>query len=191
VPAPKGPARADSDAQPRVTYLVKRLELAIRSEMDGIVGEFGVTALQYTALTALARHPGLSGAQLARRSFVSPQAGSEMVGILERKGLVSRCPHEANRRVLRIELTSAGEALLAACLPAVDDLERRMLKQLSDERVHALRASLAVCIDELSDRSPGAGHRDGDEPTDRAGGAQASRRARASASRALRSRSQG
>lgn len=161
MPEPIRPARADAAGQIRVTYLVKRLELAIRSEMDAIVGEFGVTALQYTALTALARHPGLSGAQLARRSFVSPQAGSEMVGILERKGLISRCPHETNRRVLRIELTRAGEALLAACLPAVDDLERRMLKQLSDERVHELRASLATCIDQLSDRRPGTAHHDG------------------------------
>lgn len=127
--------------------------------MDTIVGEFGVTALQYTALTALARHPGLSGAQLARRSFVSPQAGSEMVGILERKGLISRCPHEANRRVLRIELTPAGEKLLAACLPAVDDLERRMVKQLSDERVQGLRGALAICVDELSDRRPGRARR--------------------------------
>lgn len=138
-------------AQPRVTYLVKRLELAIRFEMDAIVKELGVTALQYTALTALARHPGLSGAQLARRSFVSPQAGSEMVGILERKGLVSRCPHEKNHRVLCIRLTRSGEELLEACLPAIDDLERRMLKQLSDESVHELRRSLAACIDEISD----------------------------------------
>lgn len=131
---------------------MKRLELAIRAEMDSLVGAVGITALQYTALTALARHPGLSGAQLARRSFVSPQAGSEMVANLERKGLIERCPHEANRRVLRIELTRAGEELLAACLPAVDDLERRMLKQLSDARVDELRASLEVCIDELADR---------------------------------------
>lgn len=154
MPGPTGAAVLDACAQPRVTYLVKRLELAIRAEMDAIVGEHGVTALQYTALSALARHPGLSGAQLARRAFVSPQAGSEMVGILERKGLVSRSPHEANRRVLRISLTPAGEELLAACYPAVDDLEHRMLKRLSDERVAELRDALGSCIDELSHHGP-------------------------------------
>jgi len=74
-----------------------------------------------------------------------------MVGILERKGLVSRCPHEKNRRVLCIRLTRSGEELLEACLPAIDDLERRMFKQLSDESVHELRRSLAACIDEISD----------------------------------------
>jgi DNA-binding MarR family transcriptional regulator len=70
---------------PRTTYLVKQLELAIRAGMDAIVGEFGVTALQYTALSVLARHPGLSAAQMAQRSFVSPQAGNEMVKVLEGK----------------------------------------------------------------------------------------------------------
>jgi DNA-binding MarR family transcriptional regulator len=186
VPAPKRRALGDATAQVRVTYLVKRLELAIRSEMDSIVGEFGVTALQYTALTALKRHPGLSGAQLARRSFVSPQAGSEMVGILARKGLISRRPHETNRRVLRIDLTSAGEELLAACLPAVDALERRMLRQLSDERVHELRASLVACIDQLSDRVPGAAPGGRDERARRSNEVSAGDGARHDASRSRR-----
>ncbi len=137
-------------AASRVTYLVKRLELAVRRELDEIVGDFGVTALQYTALSALARHPGLSGAQLARRAFVSPQAGSEMVRILQRKGLISRSPHAENGRVLCIVLSRAGEKLLAACDPAVEDLERRMLKRLSDKRAEDLRDALGSCIDELS-----------------------------------------
>ena len=81
---------------PRTTYLVKQLELAIRTGMDAIAGEFGVTALQYTALSVLIRHPGLSAAQMAQRSFVSPQAGNEMVRILERKGLITRTPDHYN-----------------------------------------------------------------------------------------------
>ena len=160
MPAPKGRARVEAPAPPRVTYLVKRLELAIRSEMDAIVGDFGVTALQYTALSVLDRHPGMSGAQLARRSFVSPQAGSEMVGVLERKGLISRSPHEANRRVLRIGLTPAGRELLAACDEAIDDLERRMLDGLAESRVHGLRTDLASCVDALSRHVRGAGRWD-------------------------------
>ncbi len=84
---------------PRTTYLVKQLELAIRAGMDAIASEFGVTSLQYTALSVLARHPGLSAAQMAHRSFVSPQAGNEMVKILERKGLITRVPDAYNRHI--------------------------------------------------------------------------------------------
>lgn len=158
VRAPDGRAGTEPSAPPRVTYLVKRLELAIRAELDAIVGDFGVTALQYTALSVLARHPGMSGAQLARRSFVSAQAGSEMVAVLERKGLIRRSPHEANRRVLRIGLTGEGSALLAACDAAVDRLEQRMLEGVSVTRRDGLRADLMACIGALSSmEEPGDG----------------------------------
>ncbi len=118
--------------------------------MDAIVGVFGVTALQYTALSVLDRHPGMSGAQLARRSFVSAQAGSEMVAVLERKGLIARSPHETNRRILCINLTRAGRDLLVTCNQAIDVFERRMLDGLSGRERDRLEVALLSCIDALS-----------------------------------------
>src|ERR1700722_1900306 len=115
---------------PRTTYLVKQLELVIRAGMDGIAGEFGVTALQYTALSVLARHPELSAAQMAHRSFVSPQAGNEMVKILERKGLITRTPDAYNRHIKRISLTSAGRAVLSQCDVRIGRLGARVLDTL-------------------------------------------------------------
>ncbi len=138
---------------PRTTYLVKQLELAIRAEMDAIAGEFGVTALQYTALSVLARHPGLSAAQMAQRSFVSPQAGNEMVKILERKGLITRTPDAANRHIRRINLTPDGQAVLSECDASIDRLEARMLDPLERADVEALRQALGACA--LSLAGPG------------------------------------
>lgn len=136
---------------PRTTYLVKQLELAIRAAMDAITGEFGVTSLQYTALSVLARHPGLSAAQMAQRSFVSPQAGNEMVKILERKGLITRTPDARNRHIRRINLTSAGEAVLLRCDVLIDQLETRMLDPLRPAEVSALRGALDACMRSLAD----------------------------------------
>ncbi len=143
-------ADSASSAEPRTTYLVKQLELAIRAEMDVIAGAFGVTALQYTALSVLARHPGLSSAQMARRSFVSAQAGNEMVTILERKGLIVRTPDAANRRIRRINLTAAGHAVLAQCDHQIDRFEERMLDTLAPADVTALRTALDACISRLA-----------------------------------------
>jgi DNA-binding MarR family transcriptional regulator len=137
-------------AQPRTTYLVKQLELAIRAGMDAIAGEFGVTALQYTALSVLARHPGLSAAQMARRSFVSAQAGNEMVGILERKGLVTRTPDAGNRHIKRIHLTSAGHSVLSQCDVQIDRLETKMLDAVTPADVEVLRKTLAACVQSLA-----------------------------------------
>lgn len=141
---------AHIDLPPRTTYLVKQLELAIRAEMDAIAGQFGVTALQYTALSVLARHPGLSAAQMARRSFVSSQAGNEMVTILERKGLINRTPDANNRHIRRINLTPAGHAVLTQCDVQIDRFEARMLDALTPADIEALRKALAACVHSLA-----------------------------------------
>lgn len=135
---------------PRTTYLVKQLELAIRAGMDAITGEFGVTALQYTALSVLARHPGLSATQMARRSFVSAQAGNEMATILERKGLITRTPDAYNRHIRRINLTPAGHAVLSQCDVQIDGLEARMLDALAPADIESLRKALAACVQSLA-----------------------------------------
>jgi DNA-binding MarR family transcriptional regulator len=133
----------------RITYLVKQLELAVRAEMDVIARERGVTTLQYTALTVLQRHPGMSGSQLARRSFVSAQAGSKMISNLERRGLITREPEEANRRVLRVSLTAEGEAVIQASEGSMRALERRMLDGVSTAEAKQLHEGLARCVRNL------------------------------------------
>jgi DNA-binding MarR family transcriptional regulator len=146
------PSRAPVKPEPRLSYLVKQLELAIRAEMDAHARAAGLTALQYTALTVLQRQPGMSGAQLSRRSFVSPQAGSEMLGHLERKGLIARAPDPDNRRVLRVRLTEEGERTVRDCDRWMDGIEARMLAGIPAAEQRALRATLAAC--EHSLRAP-------------------------------------
>lgn len=130
----------------RITYLVKQLERAIRSEMDRQAAEVGLTALQYTALTVLQRHPGMSGAQLARRSFVTAQAGSEMIANLERKGLVTRTPDPRNRRILRVSLSPDGERVVDECSQWMDRIEKQMLADLTPRQADVFRKHLEGCI---------------------------------------------
>ena len=48
---------------PTLLYLMKQVELAVRARLDEITRPSGLTALQYTALTVLERHPDLTAAQ--------------------------------------------------------------------------------------------------------------------------------
>src|SRR5580693_6558190 len=105
---------------PRATYLIKELERAVRARIDAIVQPFRLTAVQYTALSVLSRHPGMSSAELARRSFVSPQAANELVSVLERRGLIRRRVDPEGGRALRIVLTARGERSLSECDDGVD-----------------------------------------------------------------------
>jgi DNA-binding MarR family transcriptional regulator len=135
-----------------VSYLVKQLELAVRAEMDIHARTYGLTTLQYTALTVLERHPGMSGAELSRRSFVSPQAGNEMVGHLERKGLVERTPDARNRRILRMSLTKDGAKVVKSCEGWMDELEKQMLAGLTTRDAKELRRVLQTCVRNLEEQ---------------------------------------
>jgi DNA-binding MarR family transcriptional regulator len=113
-------------------YAVKQVELAGRAQLDEIVEPTGVTALQYTALSVLARQSTpITSAALARLSFVRAQSIAHLIGALRRRGLVERHPDPQNRRRLLITLTAAGIGLLDAVEPQIRELEERMLSGMS------------------------------------------------------------
>ncbi|QFG26935.1 MarR family transcriptional regulator [Actinomadura sp. WMMB 499] len=130
--------------------MVKRLELAVRANLDDLVRPAGVTALQYTALTVLERHGGRSAAQLARDSFVTAQSMADMVRALERRGLIRRERNPASRRELLIHLTDAGRALLGDLAGPVRDLEERMIEHLTARQEEQFRRALASAWRALS-----------------------------------------
>lgn len=126
----------------------------MRSRLDAAVKPHGLTATQYTALATLRTLPGQSSAQLARRSFVSAQTMQEMIVALERRGLVTRAPSPTNRRVLCVNLSERGQAVLRELDERIDDLEREMLADLRPEHVETLRHALRVCARRLAESEP-------------------------------------
>jgi DNA-binding MarR family transcriptional regulator len=148
------PSRARSTAPPAadtvdppstLLYLMKQVELAVRAELDDLARPEGLTALQYTALTVLERHPDLTAAHLARHSFVTGQSMADMVTALLNRGLIERHRDPADRRRLVIALTRAGVRVLGRLRPKVVALEDRMLSLLSTEQAGELRHSLELC----------------------------------------------
>ena len=120
-------ASATSRPRPALLYAVKQVELVVRAHLDDLLRESGVTALQYTALTVLARRDGLTSAELARNSFVTPQAMADLVTALERGGFILRRRNPDNRRQLLISLTPDADALLDRFDGPVAELEQRMV----------------------------------------------------------------
>lgn len=131
---------------------MKQVELAVRSRLEDIFRPLGMTALQYTALTVLERHAGISSAQLARNSFVTAQTMTDMVVALEDRGLIERYRDPADGRRLLVVLTGAGRALLDRYRDEVSQLETRMLTGLTPDQAAELRATLGVCRANLADR---------------------------------------
>lgn len=127
---------------PLLLYVVKQLELATRARLDAILKESGVTALQYTALSVLERRPTMSAADLARASFVRAQSAADLIGALERRGLIERRTDPDNRRRMLISLTPEGRTFLDTYDPRVEELEEQMLADLGPEDRKAFRTFL-------------------------------------------------
>ena len=135
---------------PSLLYMVKQVELVVRSHLDELVKPSGITALQYTALTVLERHDGLSAAQLARDSFVTAQSIADLLRSLESRGLVRRERNPRNRRELLILLTDAGRELLEQFAAPVRELEERMVRDLTAHQTEQLREALSKAWHALS-----------------------------------------
>ena len=132
--------------EPRISYVVARLERALRANINERVKPYGLTTLQYTTLSILEHGGELSNAQLARRSYMTPQSMSEVIDALEKKGLVERTPHPNHQRVFPAALTADGWKVLKACNAAVDELEREMLADLSPHQAKSLRNGLVSAV---------------------------------------------
>jgi len=105
---------------------------------------------QFLILKRLARLGPMSASELARSVELDGGAMTRQLDQLEGKGYLRRCPHEQDRRALRIELTDQGNALwqrltdcnervLAAAQRSLDETERERLHEYLTRVLHALR----------------------------------------------------
>jgi DNA-binding MarR family transcriptional regulator len=141
------PVEQRDEIEPRFSYVIARLERAVRAAINERVQPYGLTTLQYTTLSVLGRRGGgLSNAQLARRSYMTPQSMSEVIEALERKNLIRRDPHPNHRRVYPARLTATGAKVLEACDEAVAAVEEDMLRELDDDERRALRSGLVAAV---------------------------------------------
>ncbi|MBY8847281.1 MarR family transcriptional regulator [Saccharothrix sp. MB29] len=135
----------DVPVEPSLLYAVKQVELAVRANLDEVLRPHGLTTSTYTALTVLERREGMTTADLARNSFVTPQAMADIITALESRGLISRRPDPDHGRRRLIDLTGPGRAALAEVAPAVAALEERMVAGLDGAARRSLRESLNSC----------------------------------------------
>lgn len=131
-----------------VSYLIANLSRAISREMAA-VRRPGIAGPQVAPLLVLRDEPGLSNAQLARRTHVTPQSMNEVVIGLESEGLIERRLDAGNRRILRAYLTPAGRSQLRRCERAIGRLEERLFAGLGARELRALRGVLERCVQNM------------------------------------------
>jgi len=133
-----------------IGYVLKQLQQALRAAMDEALRGRDLTTPQYAVLTWLAASGALSGAELARRSFVTPQTMNGIIVNLEATGLVVRHTDLSDARVRQADLTPAGRARLDDCQQAIDAIEEQMVIGLRIEERQWFLDALRRCVTALS-----------------------------------------
>jgi DNA-binding MarR family transcriptional regulator len=146
-----------------VGYAARFLERSIRRVLSDALKQFDLTLAQYTVLSLLGIREGLSNAQLARRSYVSPQAMSELVRHLEQRGLVVRAPIPEHARIHPARLTPDGHAVLAECDDVIDRIEQAMIEEAGIDDPDGLADAMMSCARTLAALEP-ARHGTGEGP---------------------------
>jgi DNA-binding MarR family transcriptional regulator len=119
------------EASKHLGYLIKEVQHMLRTSMDNALRDIELTTPQYSILSELDEFPGLSNADLARRSFVTPQTMNLIVRSLEEHGLIAKEPNETHGRKQDIRLTEQGQKLLKRAHQAVGGIETGLFGCLS------------------------------------------------------------
>ncbi len=116
----------------------------LRIQEDALFGEFELTPQQYNLLRLLkAAHPeALPTLALAERLVSRAPDITRMLDKLEERGLIARDRPAENRRMVRIGITAAGEALLEEIAIPLQECHARQLGHLSAAELRQLCALL-------------------------------------------------
>jgi DNA-binding MarR family transcriptional regulator len=107
--------------------------LAWRAEVQAALGE-RLTATQFFVLGSivfLGRSVAPTQAAVARASGTDPMTTSQVVRVLEDRGLIVRRDDPDDSRSWRLGATAAGKELLRECGALVRDVDRRFFAHVS------------------------------------------------------------
>ncbi|BET13509.1 MarR family winged helix-turn-helix transcriptional regulator [Pandoraea sputorum] len=147
---------AGADARPRrsklrLTYVIASLDRLLRRHMSEALAPLGLTLAQFTALSVLDARGKLSNAQLAQRSFITPQSANEVVSIMASRQWITREPDPNHGRIVLLQLTDEGRRVLAQCEAVAKEIDTRMRAGVTRDDAAAVQRHLELFVRNLRD----------------------------------------
>lgn len=133
---------ASYDVSQSIGHQMVNVMTLMRREVELRMAAHGLTDAQWKPLMLL--HSGLAttAIELARRMDVDAGAITRLLDRLEAKGLLERVRSEADRRVVHLRLTAAGEAASAQVPYVLASVNNDFLKGFSEAEWKQLRKLL-------------------------------------------------
>ncbi|MEG6507991.1 MarR family transcriptional regulator [Methyloligella sp. 2.7D] len=135
-----------------IGYLLRQAANAYETHLARTLADLDVTPPQFSVMTMIAAYPGLSNADIARLTFLTPQTVGVIVGNLIKSGAVQKQPHAVHGRIQQLTLTESGRSLLSTAKRRVGAVEKELVDGVSADEERGLRRWLAGLSVKLSER---------------------------------------
>jgi DNA-binding MarR family transcriptional regulator len=145
---------AEYKLEESVGYLFARVRSAMSNEVNQYtMAELGITSTQASILFMLATSKCMAAVDLAREYGIDASAVTRLIDRLEKRGLLSRVRSQEDRRVVKLDLTEEGYALVALMPAIFRKTLNEMLVGFAPGEVDLLKNMLKRILCNAGDRS--------------------------------------
>lgn len=135
----RGYYRADDfTAANSIGFLVRRANIRVVSILEAAFADEALSFTQWRLLMCLRDGISHTAAELSRDLDYDSGSLTRIIDDFEMRGIIKRRRSKLDRRVVELELTASGRALVRSLVPRVVDLLNRALGGLSSGEVDQL-----------------------------------------------------
>ena len=130
------------DVEHSIGFLISDVSRLLRRNFNRRAQELGLSLAQCRALAYLSRQEGVNQVTLADSLEIQPITVVRLIDKLQEMGLVTREPDPADRRAIRLFLTTEAQPLLRRMWELSAETREEAATSISSERRNALIATL-------------------------------------------------
>ena len=123
--------RMTSDLEDLIGYNLKRAYVIVQTDFRKALGDDGMSARVFSALSLSVRYPNITQSELARMMGIERSGLVAIVDELEAKKYLQRAPVPGDRRVQALVPTEAGRAAYKDAIKTVRAHEARLFADMS------------------------------------------------------------
>ena len=123
--------------------LIRRLEQDLRALVERRFAHADISFTQWIGLKVVRDKVVTNAGELSHELNITSGATTRLIDTLEERGLMVRSRSAEDRRVVGLEITDAGIAMLFSLAPAVEDGWNAMLVDFEDAELDQLVSLLA------------------------------------------------
>src|ERR1700744_2647505 len=141
-------------ARRSIGYLVKRLNSLIVPRAEAMFADAGFTFSQWVVLMAVRDGIADTCGEIARHLDHDTGATTRLVDQLEERGYLRRRRSTEDRRVVHLEITTAGKALAKSLMPRLIDFWNEVLKDFTSEEASQFVSLLTRLMAQIESQPP-------------------------------------